>query len=79
MRVVGEIPHPTLKITIFHWNNRFLIKLEDGLLEQTFKVNEFDISSEEDIKSILNESFLQKAQKRFEEMAISLGEAMKEL
>ena len=48
-------------------------------MEQTFKVNEFDILSEDDLKTILSDSFLQKAQKRFEEMAISLGEAMKEL
>jgi hypothetical protein len=46
MRVVGEIPHSDCKITIFSWNNRYLIKLEQGLLEQTFKVNEFDISGE---------------------------------
>lgn len=76
MRVVGEIPHPDCKITIFHWNNRYLLKLEAGLLEQTFKVSEYDIASEEDLKKILNEEFINKALERFQEMYISLRVSM---
>jgi hypothetical protein len=76
MRVVGEIPHPDCKITIFHWNNRYLLKLEAGLLEQTFKVSEYDIASEEDLKKILNEEFINKALERFQEMYISLRASM---
>ena len=75
MRVVGEIAHPEIKITIFHWNNRYLIKLEAGPFEQTFKIEEYNISSEDDIKEILNESFLQQAIERFSDMAKSLQEA----
>lgn len=76
MRVVAEIAHPDCKITIFHWNNRYLIKLEAGLLEQTFKVSEFDITSEEDIKKILNEEFISKAMERFQDMYSSLKASM---
>lgn len=76
MRVVGEIPHPDCKITIFHWNNRYLLKLEAGLLEQTFKINEYDISSEEDLKKIINEEFINKALTRFQEMYVSLKDSM---
>ena len=49
MRVVVEIPHKECKITVFAWNNRYLIKLEQGLLEQTFKVNEYDLSGESEL------------------------------
>ena len=76
MRVIGEIPHPDCKITIFHWNNRYLIKLEQGPLEQTFKIQEFDLTSEDDIKSIVSEAFIQAALQRFESMAQALNEAM---
>jgi hypothetical protein len=75
MRVVGEIEHPECKITIFHWNNKYLIKLEMGPFEQTFKLNEFDISSEADLKKILDEDFISKAMARFEDMSRSLAEA----
>src|SRR4051812_23403732 len=50
MRVVGEIPHSDCKITIFHWNNRYLIKLERGPFEQTFKIQEYDLTSEEEVR-----------------------------
>ena len=75
MRVVGEIPHPEVKITIFHWNNRYLIKLEAGPFEQTFKIEEYDLSSEEEIKSIVNEEFIQQNIIRFNDMAKSLAQA----
>ncbi|MCA6380033.1 MAG: hypothetical protein IM574_08360 [Cytophagales bacterium] len=75
MRVVGEIPHPEVKITIFHWNNRYLIKLEAGPFEQTFKIEEYDLSSEEEIKSIVNEEFIQQSIIRFNDMAKSLAQA----
>ena len=76
MRVVGEIPHSDCKITIFSWNNRYLIKLEHGLLEQTFKVNEFDISGESEIYRIVDQPFIQEALQRFAEMNRSLHQAM---
>jgi len=79
MRVVGEIPHAECKITIFHWNNRYLLKLEAGLLEQTFKVSEYDIASEEDLKKILSEEFIRKAMDRFQEMYNSLKTSMETL
>ena len=76
MRVVGEIPHPDCKITIFAWNNRYLIKLEQGLLEQTFKVNEYDVTSEAELYRIVDEAFLEEAMQRFASMGDSLRQAM---
>jgi hypothetical protein len=58
MRIVGEIPHPDCKITLLAWNNRYLIKIEQGLLEQTFKVNQFDIFNEADIVKLLDSTFI---------------------
>lgn len=79
MRIVGEIPHPEIKITIFHWNNRYLIKLEAGLLEQTYKVHDYDVSSEEEVKRLVDEQFLQGAIARFDQMAESLRRSMSNL
>ncbi len=79
MRVIGEIPHPDCKITIFQWNNRYLIKLEQGPLEQTFKIQEFDLASEEEIKLIVTEDFIQASLRQFEVMGHTLQDAMSKL
>lgn len=76
MRVVGEIPHPDCKITLFHWNNRYLIKLEQGYLEQTFKIDQFDIPDEQALTRMVDQDFIQKAIGRFSDMAGSLHEAL---
>ncbi len=79
MRVVGEIPHPACKITIFSWNGKYLIKLERGSIEQTFKVSEMDVTGDEDIRAMLNEAFMKKAIARFEEMEDTLMKALSEV
>ncbi|HCW06499.1 MAG TPA: hypothetical protein DGG95_03930 [Cytophagales bacterium] len=79
MRIIGEIPDPRVKITLFHWNNRYLIKLEWGLFEQTFKIQEFDLSAEEDLKKIVSDSFITSALNRFTEMASELTAALEKM
>ncbi|MEO5599961.1 MAG: hypothetical protein ABIR06_03445 [Cyclobacteriaceae bacterium] len=76
MRIVREIPHPDCKITIFSWNNRYLIKLEQGVLEQTFKIPEMDLTSEADLLSIIDAEFLHQASNRFQDMGRSLYDAI---
>jgi hypothetical protein len=76
MRLVFEIPHPDFKITIFSWNNRYLIKLEQGLLEQTFKIAEYDLTDESELRGLIDAEFLHQAAKRFQEMGQSLYEAL---
>lgn len=71
MRIIGEIPNPHMKITLFHWNNRYLIKLESGFLEQTYKISEFDVSSEDQVIAMIDEEFIKHALTRFQEMANS--------
>jgi hypothetical protein len=69
MKIVGEIPHPSCKITIFSWNNKYIVKFERGALEQTFKVSEYDLSGEENFKELVStESFIEKVLRRFDEM-----------
>jgi hypothetical protein len=75
MRVVKEIGHPHCKITIYAWNNRYLLKLEQGLLEQTFKIDQFDIANEEALTALLDETFIREALDRFQEMHASLSAA----
>jgi len=76
MRIVGEISHPSCKITIFSWNNRYLIKFEQGTLEQTYKIDQFELTEEKDLFKIVNEEFVQAVMEGFETMAGSLNKAL---
>lgn len=75
MRIVAEIPHPRLKISIFQWNAKYMIKLEAGSYEQVYKVAESDVSGLEDVKKMINDSFLDRAMIRFSEMSKDWAEA----
>ena len=76
MRQVGEIAHPECKITIFSWNNRYLVKFEQGYLEQTFKIDQFDVAGDEELKKILDPEFIQSTLERFQSMGKSWHEAV---
>lgn len=77
MRVVKEVPHPRFKITIYLWNGKYLVKVEDGHLEQTFKIDQNQIESLEVLENMLTTEFLLKARDRFIEMDEDFREAFK--
>ncbi len=80
MRTVAEIPHSDFKITVFAWNNKYIIKLEKGNFEQTYKVSEMDTNGDEDIHKLINdESFIEAAKERFKNMNLHLNEALNRL
>jgi hypothetical protein len=77
MRIIGEIPHPQCKITLYHWNNRYVIKVEKGYFEQTFKVDQFELASENDLHQLMNNTFMEEVVARFDAMEKSLALALK--
>ena len=76
MRVIADIPHSDLKITLFSWNNKYLIKLERGMLEQTYKVSELDVTGVDDVRRLLDDEFLAGVLQRFNEMHDAFYQAM---
>jgi len=80
MRTIAEIPHSDFKITVFAWNNKYIIKLEKGNFEQTYKVSEMDMSGDDDVlKIIKDEEFINAAKERFKDMNQSLNNALNRL
>ena len=77
MRVLGEILHPNCKITIMFWNEKYIVKFEQGRCEQTFKVSATEVPNETDLRAKLSESFIQKTLARFESMQPDLVEIEK--
>ncbi|AGA78690.1 hypothetical protein [Echinicola vietnamensis] len=72
MRVVKEFTKKDIRISVFSWNGKYLLKYEQGMIEQTYKVSEMDILEEDDLQVFFTESFLDEINKRFEEMHQSL-------
>ena len=68
MRVVAEIPHAAVKITVFAWNGKYLIKLERGPYEQTYKISEMEVVGDEGMKQLLDDTFINEAVGLFQQM-----------
>lgn len=79
MHFIGEIPHPSCKISLYQWNGKYLVKVEAGLLEQTYKISETEIGSEDDLRDLLAGSFMNKVMERFEHMARDWELALEDL
>jgi hypothetical protein len=76
MRTIAELPHPDCKITIFSMNQKFIIKFEQGNLEQTFKIAELNVTDGVNgIFQIIDDEFMKKVVSQFEEMRHHFSEA----
>jgi hypothetical protein len=68
MRVIDEISHPRFKIQIFSYNSKYIVKIELGQFEQSYKIGEIDVMGLEDVKNMVTEEFLTNCLKRFVDM-----------
>ena len=69
MRIIAELPHPEFKISILNMNQKFIIKIEKGSIEQSYKIPEMDLTDGvNSVFEILDEAFLKTVSLRFEEM-----------
>jgi hypothetical protein len=72
MRIAGYIEHPELKITIFHYQNRYSLKFENALFEQTFKLRADDYENVDSVRRIVDDAFIETVKIRFDDMASQL-------
>lgn len=76
MRVVAELPHPEFKITIFSMNRKFIIKFEQGNLEQTYKIAEMDLTDGvNSVFELMDEMLYQTIIDRFKQMRQNFKDA----
>lgn len=69
MRTVAELPHPDCKISIFSMNQKFIIKFEQGTLEQSFKLAETDvIDGVNGVFELLDDEFIAAVIEQFKQM-----------
>jgi hypothetical protein len=79
MRVIAELPHPECKITLFNMNQKYIVKFEQGTLEQNYKLSELDLSGggANEIFQMLDDDFVSSVIARFKEMRRDFSEAYK--
>ena len=77
MRIIRYIDHPQCKITIFKMDNKFALKFESGLYEQTYKFRIGNtVETVEDIRHFVDPEFVSSVLDQFAEMHRSAREGM---
>ncbi|MDF2450336.1 MAG: hypothetical protein K0R26_2840 [Bacteroidota bacterium] len=75
MRIIDSIPHPSISISIFQMNDKFIVKFEAGPMEQAFKFYTEEVKSVEALKQLVNDSFIETVRLRFNDMFRQMKEA----
>ncbi len=79
MRILDEFVMNGCRISLLSWNNRYIIKLEQGWLEQVFKIDQFIVNNEKQLRQLLDEDFMTEASRRFELMEQALNRSLERL
>lgn len=72
MRIIDNIPHESMSISIFQMNDKYQIKFEAGDMEQTFKFYMEDVKTLENLKTLITSEFIETTRKRFNEMFLQM-------
>jgi len=78
VRLIKDIPHDRYKIQVFNYNGKYIVKIELGQFEQTFKIGETDVYGLEDVERMISPELLSNALKRFVEMRSDWETAFKQ-
>jgi hypothetical protein len=68
MRLVKDVSHERYKIQIFNYNEKYIVKIELGQFEQSFKISVTDVSGLGDVENMITDKLLSNSLKRFVEM-----------
>ena len=73
MRVVANFFRDDIKISIFDFDLKFVIKFESRGLEQTFKVDKLEYKDLNELENKINQKFLDAVNKTFSQMSKDLN------
>jgi hypothetical protein len=68
MRYIKDIPNPRYKIGLYQWNSKYIIKIESGMYEQTYKIDDYEVASADELEACMDEAFTQAIADRFDAM-----------
>jgi len=75
VRLIKDIPHEKYKIQLFQYNGKYILKIELGQFEQTYKIGDTDVYGVEDVEKMITPQLLKNSLNRFVEMRADWGEA----
>lgn len=78
MRLVKDIPHERYKIQIFQYNDKYIVKIELGQFEQTYKIGQTDVDGLEEVERMVSQELLKNALARFVAMREDWSKAFNE-
>jgi hypothetical protein len=70
MRTIAIIPHPEVRISLFQYNDKYLIEIEGGSYRQTFKISTEAIDGVDQLKRLCSDSFIEQCIQRFRSMHV---------
>lgn len=68
MRYIKDITSNRFKIGLYQWNNKYIIKIENGMYEQTYKIDQYEVENEEEIEKCMDSTFLDAVAHTFDSM-----------
>lgn len=77
MRYIKDIPNDKFKIGLYQWNNKYIVKIESGMYEQTYKIDDYEIESVAEIERCIDESFIAAITTRFDAMHDDFSESLR--
>lgn len=78
MRLVKDIPHERYKIQLFAYNGKYILKIELGQFEQTYKIGETDVEGPGEVEKMISPELLSNALQRFIAMREDWGRAFEQ-
>ena len=77
MRYIKDIVNTRYKISLYQWNNKYIVKIESGMYEQTYKIDEYEVSNTEEIEKCIDEVFISSVAERFKWMNNDFTDTLK--
>lgn len=68
MRYVKDIANAEFKIGVYQWNNKYIVKIESGLFEQTYKIDDYEVQNIEELEACIDSIFISSVRDKFEGM-----------
>ena len=77
MRYIKDITNNKFKVSLYQWNNKYIIKVESGTYEQTYKIDQYEVADAEEIEKCVDDEFLESVERRFDIMNNDFLESLK--
>lgn len=79
MRIIANIPHPQLKISIFLYNEKYIIEIEAAQYKQTYKISADGVADVEQVKALVTPELIANCLERFNGMHTDFKQAFERL